>query len=465
MRHLQPQRLVTAARRSRLLLAGVLSVFVGRAALAEELPPESVTPPPTEALAEPADSSEADESTETLAPVEPLLPPWSANSALLGPPALHPAGSPSSDAFVGPPEMPNFSILGQEVLPGARARIEWSASQSFAGGEVVTPVVVVHGVRPGPAICLTAGVHGDELNGVEIVRRLAYGIDPKTLSGTVVAVPIVNLFGFSRGSRYLPDRRDLNRYFPGTRSGSIASRIAHSFFESVVQHCPQGLVDFHTGSFDRSNLPQVRADLRNKDVLAFARHFGATPVLHSAGSKGMLRVAATQIGVPSVTFESGAPSLLQIPEIEASVRSMESLLFELGMTLVRPETSEPQAIFLDSQWVRADSGGLLISDVALGDDVAIGQTLGVVIDPLNNIERTIKSPVLGKVIGMARNQVVLPGFAAYHLGRQKSADVVAAEATVTNSPGAIEEEYQEESEGSERERERSGEDAYEGNGD
>lgn len=463
MRHLQPQRLVTGVRRAQLLLAGVLSVFVSGGALAEEPAPETVTPPSAEALAELTDSSEAAESADSLEPVEPPLPPWSASSALLGPPALHPAGSPSSDAFVGPPEMPNFSILGQEVLPGARARIEWSASQSFAGGEVVSPVVVVHGVRPGPAICLTAGVHGDELNGVEIVRRIAYGIDPKTLSGTLVAVPIVNLFGFSRGSRYLPDRRDLNRYFPGSRSGSIASRIAHSFFESVVAHCPQGLVDFHTGSFDRSNLPQVRADLRNKDVLAFARHFGATPVLHSAGSKGMLRVAATQIGVPSVTFESGAPSLLQIPEIEASVRSMESLLFKLGMTLVRPEASEPQAIFLDSQWVRADSGGLLISEVVLGDDVAIGQTLGVVIDPLNNIQRIIKSPVLGKVIGMARNQVVLPGFAAYHLGRQKSADAVAAEATVTNSPGAIEEEYQDESEASERER--SGEDAYEGGGD
>jgi predicted deacylase len=371
---------------------------------------------------------------------DPVDPPWSPASVLLGPPSLEPAGDPMSDAFVGPPQMPNFSILGQEVLPGARARLEWSASQSFSGSEVVSPVIVAHGLRPGPVLCLTAGIHGDELNGVEIVRRIVHGIDPQQLSGTLIGVPIVNLFGFSRGTRYLPDRRDLNRFFPGSRVGSIASRIAQSFFESVVSHC-DALVDFHTGSFDRSNLPQVRADLANPEVLAFAGKFGATPVLHSAGSKGMLRSAASRAGIPAVTFESGAPSLLQIPEIEASVRSVESLLYELGMTADVPARSEPQAIFYDSQWVRADSGGILISHVALGDRVTVGQSMGSVIDPINNIERVISSPVNGRVIGMARNQVVLPGFAAYHVGEEKTADAAAQDAAEGDTTGAIEEEY------------------------
>ena len=133
-----------------------------------------------------------------------------------------------------------------------------------------TPVIVVHGERTGPRLCLTGGVHGDELNGVEVVRRLAWSIEPDELSGTIIAVPIVNLLGFSRGSRYLPDRRDLNRYFPGSRHGSSASRIAHSFFEAVIGHC-DALVDFHTGSFERSNLPQVRGDLTNPAVVAFTR--------------------------------------------------------------------------------------------------------------------------------------------------------------------------------------------------
>jgi len=371
---------------------------------------------------------------------EEATPAWSPASTLLGPPALIPEADPTAIEFVGPPLMANFEILGQEVLPGARARLEWSASQSFAGSEVVSPVIVVHGVRPGPVLCLTAGIHGDELNGVEIVRRAVYGVDPTTLGGTLIGVPIVNLLGFSRGSRYLPDRRDLNRFFPGSRAGSIASRIAQSFFDNVVKRC-EGLVDFHTGSFDRSNLPQVRADLRDPSVLEFAGKFGATPVLHSAGAKGMLRQAASRAGIPAVTFESGAPSLLQIPEIEASVRSVEALLFELGMTADAPERSEPPAVFYDSQWVRADAGGMLIARVELGGLVDPGQVLGVVIDPINNVEREITSPIKGLVIGMARNQVVLPGFAAFHLGEQQTADAAAAEATQANSAGVIEEEY------------------------
>lgn len=361
----------------------------------------------------------------------------------IGPPALEPTGDPSSAAFIGPPQMPNFNILGQDVLPGARAQLEWSASQSFAGGEMVSPVVVVHGLRPGPVLCLTAGIHGDELNGVETVRRIIHGVDPTQLSGTLIGVPIVNLFGFSSGSRYLPDRRDLNRYFPGTRVGSIASRIAKSFFTSVVAKC-EGLVDFHTGSFDRSNLPQVRADLRNPEVLAFAAKFGATPVLHSAGATGMLRSAASRVGIPSVTFESGAPGLLQIPEIEASVRSIEVLLYELDMTSQAPASSEPQAVFYDSRWVRANSGGMLISHVVLGERVEVAQSMGVVVDPINNIERVIYSPINGRVIGMARNQVVLPGFAAYHVGEEKSATAAAQDAVTHDSEGAIEDEYSDE---------------------
>jgi hypothetical protein len=244
-------------------------------------------------------------------------------------------------------------------------------------------------------------------------------LDPADLAGTVIGVPIVNLFGFSRNSRYLPDRRDLNRFFPGSRYGSIASRIANSFFDAVVGSC-SAVVDFHTGSFDRSNLPQVRADLRIAGVLEFTRGFGATPVLHSDGSRGMLRVAATERNIPAVTFEVGAPARLQPEEIAYGVEAIETLMHRLGMTRDKPEWSEPQPIFYDSAWVRADAGGMLMTDVALGDRVVRGQRLGRIIDPINNIEREITSPVVGRVIGMALNQVVLPGFAAYHVGVETS---------------------------------------------
>lgn len=398
---------------------------------AQDFPPEIQPPPPTPVEPPPPKPRPAPAPSVAPAPVapepEPLsIPPWPVES--VGPPILISAGDPGSSEFIGPPMVPPFRILESAVLPGSKAQLEWNASQSFAGGEVISPITVVHGTRPGPVLCLTAAIHGDELNGVEIVRRVVNSLDPSQLGGTVVGVPIVNLFGFSRNSRYLPDRRDLNRFFPGSRYGSIASRIAHSFFVNVVRHC-HSVVDFHTGSFDRSNLPQVRADLRLEDVREFTRGFGATTVLHSAGSKGMLRVAATQAGIPSVTFEVGGPGQLQPDEIGHGVQAIQTLLHKLGMTRDRPTWEEPQPFFYDSVWVRSNSGGLLLSEVQLGQRVQRGQKLGTVIDPIQNVEREILSPVFGRVIGMALNQVVLPGFAAYHLGEETSEQQAVREAT------------------------------------
>ena len=407
----------TAMRAAGLVLLGGLVLAVS--SLAQDFPPEGL--------------AAADAVVVSNAPSDP---PW---HQLVGPPALLPAGDPAADAFIGPALVAPFLLLGEQVKPGTRQRLQWSVSQGgFAGADSVTPVIVVHGTRPGPVLCLTAAVHGDELNGVEIIRRVVNQADPAQFSGTLVAVPIVNLFGFSRNSRYLPDRRDLNRHFPGTRRGSIASRIAYSFFEGVVQHC-EALVDFHTGSFDRSNLPQVRADLRLPEVLRFARGFGQLPVLHSNGTKGMLRLAATQAGIPSVTFEVGAPATLEPKEIETGVRAIHALMHHLGMIGMAPGEQEPQAIFYDSQWVRANAGGLLISYVQLGERVERGTRLGVVIDPILNVEREIVSPIIGRVIGIARNQVVLPGYAAFHLGEATSAEQ-ASDAAAASQDSPLEEE-------------------------
>lgn len=341
----------------------------------------------------------------------------------VGPPRLDEAALPGNPNFIGPPVIEPFEVLGESVLPGERRLLRWSVSQTFAGGDTVVSVNVVHGLRPGPVLCMAAAIHGDEINGVEIVRQVINAVNPAELSGTVVGVPIVNLFGFSRNSRYLPDRRDLNRYFPGSQRGSIASRIADSFFTQIVQHC-DALVDFHTGSFDRANLPQVRADLRLPEVLRFARGFGALPVLHSSGSRGMLRVAATQSGIPAVTFEVGAPGTLEKREIELSVDALEALLHYMGLIPDGPAEQEPQAVFYESRWVRANAGGMLIADVELGQRVVKGQRLGLVVDPIKNVEHDILSPLYGRVIGKAKNQVVLPGYAAFHIGEETSAEQV-----------------------------------------
>jgi predicted deacylase len=310
-----------------------------------------------------------------------------------------------------------ISVLDVEVDPGSAQRLSWSATELFEGVPVSTPVLVVNGALPGPTLCLTAAVHGDELNGIEMVRRVMHDLNPSKLSGAVIGIPIVNVQGFRRGSRYLPDRRDLNRYFPGNPNGSAAARIAHSFFTNVVAHC-DALVDLHTGSFERANLPQIRADLRNPDVMTLTQGFGSMVILHSTPAVGTLRYAATRAGIPAVTLEAGGPSQLELNEVKLGVKGIETLVNTLGMIPKRRMWGESEPVYYRSSWVRADNGGILLSDVSLGSTVRKGDRLGTITDPMNNAQSELRSPYSGRIIGMARNQVVMPGFAAFHVGIQ-----------------------------------------------
>ncbi|MDX1497241.1 MAG: succinylglutamate desuccinylase/aspartoacylase family protein [Salinisphaeraceae bacterium] len=327
----------------------------------------------------------------------------------------------------GAPPLPAFQLLGREVPAGNIRQLRWSASQNFAGMNLNTPVLVAHGTKPGKVLCLTAAVHGDELNGIEIVRRLIYSQDPKNLSGTIVGVPIVNLHGFQRSSRYLADRRDLNRHFPGSPRGSSASRIAASFFKQVLAPC-EALVDIHTGSFHRTNITQARADLSHTEVLALSQGMGGTPVLNSVGAEGTLRRAATQAGIPAITLEVGEPHRLQPELVAQGVKAIQSLMYELGMREKRLTWSDPQPVFYESQWVRVSRGGILLSTVKLGAKVNRGQLLGTVTDPITNAYNEIHSPFSGRVLGMALNQVVMPGYAAYHIGIERSEEELVNEA-------------------------------------
>ncbi|MBT8081529.1 MAG: succinylglutamate desuccinylase/aspartoacylase family protein [Gammaproteobacteria bacterium] len=324
-------------------------------------------------------------------------------------------------------------ILGTGVEPGSAARLSWSATQLFEGVPVSTPVLAVNGALPGPTLCLTAAVHGDELNGIEIVRRVLHDINPERLSGAVIGVPIVNVQGFRRGSRYLPDRRDLNRYFPGNPNGSAAARIAHSLFTQVIAHC-DALVDLHTGSFERANLPQIRADLRNPDVVTLTLGFGAMVVLHSKPTAGTLRHAATLAGIPAVTVEAGGPSELELAEVKRGVEGIDTLLAALDMVKKRRRWSDPEPVYYRSSWVRADNGGILLADVGLGTTVRKGDLLGTITDPMNNARTEVRSPWSGRVIGMARNQVVMPGNAAFHIAIQADDFEVEDEAAADVAP-------------------------------
>jgi predicted deacylase len=318
---------------------------------------------------------------------------------------------------------PAFKLLGSSVPAGETRRLQWSGIESFVGNVASSPVIVAHGSFDGPVLCLSAAVHGDELNGIEIIRRVMHDLDAKELSGTVVGVPIVNVYGFQRASRYLPDRRDLNRYFPGSPGGSSASRIAYAFFEGVIRHCDM-LVDIHTGSFHRTNLTQLRADVSRDDVRDLCAGFGEMPVLHNLGSHGTLRRAATDAGIPTVTIEAGEPMRLEAKVVNRGVAGIDDLLAHTKMVKTIRLFGSPQPLFYQSTWVRSDSGGILFSLVSLGDSVDAGDKLATVTDPITNRRAYIRSPYSGTILGKAVNQFVMPGFALFRVGIETSGEEI-----------------------------------------
>ncbi|WP_160154316.1 succinylglutamate desuccinylase/aspartoacylase family protein [Microbulbifer sp. ALW1] len=363
---------------------------------------------------------------------------------LVTPPQAEPADEPTTDSPPQEPAEPQptpeeqpaapvgraLQILGAEVPPATSTRLPWSPSQHFEGVYSATPVLVVNGAETGPTLCITAAIHGDELNGIETVRRVMYNLNPETLKGAVIGVPIVNMQGFHRSSRYLTDRRDLNRHFPGDKNGSSASRIARSFFDEVVVHC-NAIVDLHTGSFYRTNLPQLRGDLSDPKVVKLTKGFGSTVVLHSDGASGTLRRAAVDAGIPTVTLEAGAPMVLDELSVSHSVKGIRTLLNQLGMVNKFRLWGEPEPVYYNSTWQRATTGGIIFSKVQLGEFVSKGDLLGTVTNPITNVRKEIRSQYNGRILGMAMNQVVQPGFAAYHIGIQAPEEQIPAPEEVT----------------------------------
>ncbi|MEM6861778.1 MAG: succinylglutamate desuccinylase/aspartoacylase family protein [Myxococcota bacterium] len=309
-----------------------------------------------------------------------------------------------------------IEILETTVSTGARASMSLVTSASYSGQRIGIPVLVARGAKPGPTLCLTAGIHGDELNGVEVVRRSIQRVELDQLAGMLMGLPVVNLHGFRRGERDLPDRRDLNRHFPGRPKGSAASRVAHRVFSFLQAHCDEA-IDFHTGSARRSNFPQVRADVGQPETLELALRLQPPIIVHSEGTRGMLRRALTQVGIPTVTYESGEAMRFQVDVIEGVVLGvLRSAALMEGKPTLPPPPDIPPEVFLQSHWVRVDRGGILTNRVELGAVVKKGQVLGVVQNPFSESAIEILAPHDGRVIGCAQPQLVLPGFAAFHLG-------------------------------------------------
>jgi predicted deacylase len=326
-------------------------------------------------------------------------------AAEISPPStLEDPDSGGFDPYTGGASTPawgSLQLIGHEIGPGSRRRLRLGGLS-----KVGIPLVVLRGIEPGPTLCVTAGVHGDELNGVAIAQRLGNEVDPARLRGSLVVAPIVNTHGFSNGSRYLPDRRDLNRFFPGNRNGSAASRIAREFFDQVISACDH-LVDIHTGSLNRANLPQLRGDLRDVRNLRIAWGFGTEHLVHSVGPQGTLRRAAGEAGIAAVIYEAGEPMRFQPAEPPDLV----------------------QHVYRRTSWVRAETGGIYIPGVALGQQVAAGALLAEITDPFSTARAEVRAPRSGRILGMAIGQVVIPGFALFHIGRAEAGEFTSEEGT------------------------------------
>ncbi|MBK1635804.1 succinylglutamate desuccinylase/aspartoacylase family protein [Rhodovulum adriaticum] len=316
-----------------------------------------------------------------------------------------------------------FVLGGETIAPGTRRTVDLPVSVLSDHTPVTMSAHVVHGRRPGPVVFVSAGVHGDEVIGVEIVRRLLGLPVLATLRGTLIAVPIVNAFGFLNLSRYLPDRRDLNRCFPGSAEGSMAARLAHLLMEEVVSRADLG-IDLHSAAVHRTNLPQVRVAPGEDAPMRLAEIFAAPVILRSELREGSLRQAAAARGVGMLLYEAGEGLRFDETAVRAGVSGILRVLHDRGMIPARgvPRARRASLVCRASRWLRAPQGGLLRTFRSEGDVVAPGELLAIVSDPFGEVDAPITAPEAGIVVGRAVLPVVNEGNAVFHLASIASTD-------------------------------------------
>lgn len=311
-----------------------------------------------------------------------------------------------------------FELNGQSVLPGRKKSLEIPVARLPTGTWLSMPVSVFHGRQDGPRIWLSAAIHGDELNGVEIVNTIMRELDVKTLRGTVVAVPVVNVFGFIDQSRYLPDGRDLNRSFPGSKRGSLAARLAELFMRHIVDGSDVGM-DFHTGTSNRTNVPQIRADLEDEQTRRLAKVFGAPVMLHARTRDGSLREGAARKGITALLFEGGESHRFEDSVIKAGVDGTMRVMAALDM--IDGATRPKKTIWAENaKWVRSRRAGLVRAQVGLGDVVEKGQVLATISDVRGGRSTGIKSANDGIVVGMTKIPIVTQGDALFNIAQIKA---------------------------------------------
>ncbi|MBU2643953.1 succinylglutamate desuccinylase/aspartoacylase family protein [bacterium] len=328
-----------------------------------------------------------------------------------------------------------FSIGGRIVNPGESQTLELDVARLYTHTPITIPVHVISGKNDGPRLFVSAAVHGDEINGVEIIRRLLAQKSLAKLRGILVAVPVVNVHGFISHSRYLPDRRDLNRSFPGNENGSLASRLARLFLREIVDKCTHG-IDLHTASGHRFNLPQIRASLVDEETLRLAQAFGPPVILDANIRDGSLRQSVAENGKPFLLYEAGEVLRFDEFSIRVGVTGILSVMRLLGMLPGKPGRNKLKPFVAHSStWVRAPQSGILQVDCVLGAQVSKGDRLGRISGPMGENELAITAPADGVIIATLKLPLVNKGDAVFHLARLKGSE---------GDPGdlSVEEEWQ-----------------------
>lgn len=311
-------------------------------------------------------------------------------------------------------------IAGISVKPGEKTTINIPVAQLHTHTEMTMPVNVIRGKKPGPHLFVCAAVHGDEITGVEIIRRLLKRSILKRMRGTLLSIPVVNVYGFINNTRYLPDRRDLNRFFPGSEQGSLTSRLAKIFMQEIVANSTHG-IDLHAGSNHRINLPQIRADMSMPATAEMAMAFGPPVILEKYAREGSLRHAVQEKGVPILLYEAGEALRLDEVSIRAGVKGILAVMQHLGMltgrSIKRPKYTP--LVAKSSVWVRATTSGMQQMKTPLGRQVCKGDKIGQIVNPFGESETDIISTASGIVIGSANLPLVHEGDALVHVAEME----------------------------------------------
>ena len=318
---------------------------------------------------------------------------------------------------------PAIKIAGVNVESGSRQSIDIPLPSFYTHSAASMPVHVVHGRKPGPCLLVCAAIHGDEINGVEIIRRILTHKLIDKIKGTLIAIPVVNVFGFVSKARYLPDRRDLNRAFPGSETGSMAARLANILMTEIIPHCSH-VIDLHTGAVNRENLPQIRARLSDDPFTeSMARAFGVPVILNANLVEGSFRAAAAEHNIPVILYEAGEALRFEEVAIRAGVKGILGVMSHLGMRRKSSKHKETNTLIANaSQWLRAGQSGILRSLVASGSKVEAGEVLAYINDPLGENSETLLSPIAGIIIGKTNLPLVFEGEAVFHIASYERAD-------------------------------------------